>query len=219
MHQDAVGLHRLHRVIDARQFLVFHVDQVDGLARDVLVDGGHRSDRFACVANLAAGEKRLILDRRAEFLIRQVVRGDGRAYARECAGTTDVDGNDARVGVRRPQRLAVQHARQGEVGAIDQFARNLVDQVAAPGRLADVLQRLAGLLPGFEAIHGSVSCSRITDCRERPPANAVPRSPVRLPCAADRSAPPAIPQGPGAGRGAVPGSPRRCPVSRTGCRK
>ena len=85
--QRRVGVERLARVDDRVQRLVVDVDQLQRVARDVLVGRDHGRDLLALEADLVAREHglRVVGDRRhprqPERL--EVLRGDHRGHARE----------------------------------------------------------------------------------------------------------------------------------------
>ena len=91
------------------EHLVVHLDQPRRFLRGLLVHRGHRGDAVAHVADLGAGEIRLVADEPSVADIREVGRGDHRPDARKPLGPLGADGDDARVGVRAQHHLAAEH--------------------------------------------------------------------------------------------------------------
>ena len=112
-----------------RQLLVLDLDQVDCLLRDVLIVGGYGSNAFADEAHAVGREHRDVLDRAAVELGLDIGGGEHGMHAGQRASRGYVDADDARVGVRRVQRLAVKCARQCVVGSVAGLAGDLVDAV------------------------------------------------------------------------------------------
>ena len=117
--QRCVLVESLPRVHDRRQRLVLHVDQLERVARDVLVGRDHERDLLALEADLVTREHRLGVvgdgghPRQAQRL--QVLGGDDGGHTRMGERPAGVDRNDARVRVRAAQDGAVHHARQPDV--------------------------------------------------------------------------------------------------------
>ena len=117
--QRGVLVESLPRVHDRRQRLVLHVDQLERVARDVLVGRDHERDLLTLEADLVAREHRLGVvgdgghPRQPERL--QVLGSDDRGHTRMGERPAGVDRDDARVRVRTPQDGAVHHARQPDV--------------------------------------------------------------------------------------------------------
>lgn len=61
MHFRSVGLHRFDWIEDARQRLVFHLDESERLFRRLPRGGSNRRDGIAKAANLVIGQNRLII--------------------------------------------------------------------------------------------------------------------------------------------------------------
>ena len=149
--QWAARFHRFERIENPGPFLIFDIDQVDSLARDLLAQGRHRSHRLAGVADLLPGEERLVTDSRAES-VRRVVAADRRAHTPQFAGAAEINGNDSGMGIGRSQCLGVEHSRQREVRTIGPPAGDLVDRLAALHRLPNVA-KLLGRPGGRFIIH------------------------------------------------------------------
>ena len=114
-----VGVERAVRVVDDRQRLVLDVDQLERVARGVVVVGDDERDLLALEADLVGGEHGLRVGRQRrhprEPLRLEVLAGDHRADLRVLQRGGGVDRDDPRVRERAAQRGAVQHARQLDV--------------------------------------------------------------------------------------------------------
>ena len=133
------------------QDLVLHVDQAEGAAGGVLVDGRDGGDLVPDEADLVDGERRLVGRPRDHAVARGQVRsGDHRMDPREVLRALRVDRDDARVGVGAAQRLRVQHARQLDVVGVDGRAGRLRVAVDLAVRLADDLELAVG---GLRPVH------------------------------------------------------------------
>jgi hypothetical protein len=99
--------------------------------------GGDGGDRLADVAHHVGGEHRLVVADQAVLHAGHVVGGDHRFDAVDLPGGADVDGHDACVRVRRPQRGAPQAAVGGQVGGELEAALHLGDAVGTRRRRAD----------------------------------------------------------------------------------
>ena len=101
---------------DRLEPLVGHIDERQRLEGDVLVERGHRGDRFADIPHLLHGEGRLVLGRRHDpHLFRHVRAGDDRDDAGMRERPAHVDLPDARMGFGRAQEAAVERARKDDV--------------------------------------------------------------------------------------------------------
>ena len=108
---------RLLRVGDGRQHFVVHPDQGEGLERGVLVDGGHRGDLLADVADLPPSQGVLVpgIGPQAVAVVAEVGAHYDGAHPRHSEGRGAVDPQDLGVGVRAVQDLPNQHPRKGKV--------------------------------------------------------------------------------------------------------
>jgi hypothetical protein len=124
--QRRVGVERAAGVDDRGQRVVLDVDELERVARRVLVRGDDERDLLALEADLVAGEHRLrvVGDRRhprqAERL--EVLRRDDRRDVGVRERARGVDGDDARVRVRAAQDRAVDHAGQADVVQVGALA-------------------------------------------------------------------------------------------------
>ena len=134
-----VVLHGVQHVDGGRQHLVVHLDQLQGLFRNVDVDGGHRGHGMPAVQHLVVRQRvvaqMLHVDRHlaevghAVLGLGHVVRRHHRLDARQGLGLAGIDRADAGVGVRAAQHLAVQHAGQPHVGAVNRPPGHFVGAV------------------------------------------------------------------------------------------
>ncbi len=132
-----VGVHRLERIDDDRQFLVFDLDEVGGVGGDVAIGGDDEGDLLVLEQHLAVGEHHLHVagERRhpGEIDALELLGGEHGDDAGHGLGLRRVDVLDARMGAAGAMKIAVQHARQFEV----------VDVIAAALGEAHVLDALA----------------------------------------------------------------------------
>ena len=117
--QRRIGIERLAGVDDRRQRVVLHVDQLQRIARRVLVGGDHERDLLTLEADLVTGQHRLgvIGDRRhpGQPQRLQVLGGDHRRDLGVGERLRGVDREDPGVGVRAPQHGPVNHPGQPDV--------------------------------------------------------------------------------------------------------
>ena len=132
-----IGVHRLERVDDDRQLLIFDLDEIGGVRRDIAIGGDDEGDLLVLEQNLAVGEHHLHIAGQCrhpgEIDAFQLLGGEHRDDARHGLGLRRVDALDARMGAARAVKIAVQHAGQFDV----------VDIIAAPLREAHVLDALS----------------------------------------------------------------------------
>ena len=86
------------RVEDARQRLVFHLDQVERLLGDLLADGSHAGHRVADVAHPVAAEDVPVVQVQPDQA-GVILAGDHRFDARQGARLADIDALDQRMRV------------------------------------------------------------------------------------------------------------------------
>ena len=96
MHLRRAVLHRLNRIVDRRQRFVFNFDFVERFKGDLFGHGGHCSHAVAGMEHARVGKNRLVLDRRAEGIHRDVLAGDDGHYAGHGRGFARVDLLDQR---------------------------------------------------------------------------------------------------------------------------
>jgi hypothetical protein len=129
LHVGAAG--GLEGVEDRLQHLVLHPDQVERAVGGLLVDGRHGRHRVADVADAVRRERVLVRrpDDDAEG-DRHLGTHHGGVHPGERLRLTGIDGYDAGVRVGRPEDLAVQHPREGDV----------VGVACAPGALGEAVR-------------------------------------------------------------------------------
>jgi hypothetical protein len=135
--------HGLHHLVRDR-------DRLRRQASGLGVVGRHDGDRLAVVADDLRRQHRLVGVLEPEQRpARYVGGGEHGAHAVHHERRGDVDRDDPRRGVRRPQRAAEQHAVGPHVVAEGELARDLGDTVRPASVLAD--QRATGPRPGAGA--------------------------------------------------------------------
>jgi hypothetical protein len=147
------GLHRLVDVGHVRQHFVVDLDQLQGFARRARIHRRDRGDGMALIQRLLARHdvvENVVEPGIAVGVILEVVAGHDRLHAGQLLGLGGVDLPDARVGVRRAQDAANQHAGRGGIGAEPGAARHLVDAVGAQRAAADDLEVALVLLGAVE---------------------------------------------------------------------
>jgi hypothetical protein len=113
-------------------------DGVERAGRRVFVHGRDGGNGIADEAHLVHRQRRLVLRPRDDAVARrQIAAGDRRVHARHRQRLRDVDALDARVRVRAPERLGVQHARQLNVVGVDRLTGRFGQTVGLALRLAD----------------------------------------------------------------------------------
>ena len=145
-------VHRLERIDHERQRLVFDHDLVDAVIGRIAVGGDHEGDFLVLEQHLAVGQHHLHVAGQGrhpgEVDGLQRLGGDDREHARHFQRLVAIDRFDARMGMRRADEIAVQHARQFQV----------VDIVALALREADVFDPLALAAHAFKL---ASRCSRV----------------------------------------------------------
>jgi hypothetical protein len=144
---SAVGARGLHPD-RGRELLVLDPDQRERLLGGAPVDRGDRGDLLPGVAY--------------DSLVTEQV--DGGANAVEGASGREVEGDHARVGVRRPQEQALELSLVAHVGRVDRLPRHLGTRLDARG----------GRIDGVEAAGAGVA-HRGDDPEVRAAAAQVPR--------------------------------------------
>ena len=139
-----IGQHRLERVGDDRQFLVFHLDQFHRVGGDVAVFGHDEGDLLALEQHLAVGQHHLLVARQRRHPVQaqraQVIGGQHGDDAGQRLRGIGVDRLHAGVGIGRAHEIAKQHPRHLDV----------VDVVALALGEAHVLDPLARGAHAFE---------------------------------------------------------------------
>src|SRR5919204_1897149 len=141
---------------DRLEWLVLDPDLLGGTPSLLRVLRCDERDRLAEVADAVGREHRLVGELEPVSLrARDVfVREDG-VDARHLERLAEVDPEDARVGVRAPQRVAPEHSRRGEVARVSELAGDLRDRVDALDALADA----AELEPAGDSAHAREAAS------------------------------------------------------------
>ena len=123
---------------DGGQRLVVHLDGLGGEPGGLGMIGGHQRHRLTGVADDVSGQDRLVGVLDAEDAgATDVVRGQHGPHTADDQGGGDVDGADARVGVRRAQGLAPEHAVGPQVRGEGEGAGGLGDAVGSRNALTD----------------------------------------------------------------------------------
>ncbi len=146
------GERRLNRK-HARKRLVLDHDAIDRRLGQIFALGGDERDRVADAAHLSLGQYALVENRHAitiragDVLVRQH-RMDAR-HGLRCAR---IDSTDERMGVRAPQDLRVQHARQRHVARVDGLAGDFLPRIQPRGRRTDQALRRPGVDGDHDAL-------------------------------------------------------------------
>ena len=140
--ERAIGGDRLVRIEVGGQLLVLDVDQREGRVGGVLVDRRDRGHPVAHVADLVDAQ-RILVRRPGDDAV-----GGGHVPARhhsvhafERLGPGGIDGDDAGVGVRAAQDLAVQHSGEADVVGVAGATGTLGASVDLAHRATDRGQR------------------------------------------------------------------------------
>ena len=133
--QRRVVGHRLVDVDDVRQHLVLDPQESLGLLGDLLGGRGDRGDGVALVEHFLARhdiagdvpeiDRDPLRPDVLELMVGEVGAGDHRLYPRQRRRLRGIDLLDARMGVRRAHHLAVERARQRQIGAVHRPAGDL----------------------------------------------------------------------------------------------
>ena len=129
---------RLLRIQTGRQFLVIDADARQRPDGGVFVHRRHRGNPVTDVAHPLHAQ-RVFVGRPGNDAVsdRHVPPGDDGVHALERERPGGIDGEDAGVGMRAPQNLSVQHARERDVVGVCRLARGLGQAVHLALRLAD----------------------------------------------------------------------------------
>ena len=162
----ASGVHRLERIDHDRQRLVFDLDRVDAVIGGVAVGGDHEGDFLVLEQHLAVGQHHLHVagQRRhpGEVDGLQRLGGDHREHARHLQRLLGVDRLDARMGVRRADEIAMQHARQLQVVDIVALALGEADVLDALALAAHAFEFGFALFPrGSHVVHSAASLNSV----------------------------------------------------------
>ena len=112
------GLHALDHVEDRGQYLVLHIDEAEGLVRDVFAIGRDDRDRRSHLEHFLVEEEARRLGGSEEHVLvlgRQVPAMKDLPHAGELLGLGRVERGDLRVWVLAAQRAHEQHAGHTEV--------------------------------------------------------------------------------------------------------
>ena len=111
-----VRVHRLERIDQRRQFLVFDLDEFRGVGRDVAVVGDDEGDLLVLEQHLAVRQHHLHIARQRrhpmQFQRRQIGGGQHGDHAGQRLCLRGVDALDPGMGIGRAHEVAVQHAGQ-----------------------------------------------------------------------------------------------------------
>ena len=128
MNRFCIRLHRIERIEDDRQRLIFHLDKRSSFRRSFFCRCADRSNFIADHAHLAAAERFLISKFLERFRVsevvsfREILSGQNAFDSRNLQSFREVDGLDQRMCIRAVDQLAVIHARQFDVVGIDGFS-------------------------------------------------------------------------------------------------
>ena len=165
MEHGRLRHHGLKRIEHCRQLLVFDVDQMNRFLRGIGIDGGHRCDIFADVANPILRQYRHIFEHRADKLGIEISCGDDRLYAGQIFRPADIDIDDTRVSIGTAQHLSPQSTGPIMIGGIAQSAADLFRAFHSRQRSANNFTRHRKPLPGStRSSFQTFACSR---CRIR----------------------------------------------------
>ncbi len=130
-----VRRHRFERVDVDRKRLVFHLDQIGGVSRDIAVLRDHKGHFLILEQHFAVGQHHLHVagKRRHPGEVDGLERlgGNHRNDAGYRGSLRRIDLLDAGVSVRRAIKVAVEHSRQLHVVDVTAFALNKTDVLDA----------------------------------------------------------------------------------------
>ncbi len=129
MQDRCIVLKCVERLKHRRQFLIFDLDQVEGLLRDILVVSRDGCHALAKKAHPIVGQDGHILDPPAPQPSAHVSASDDRVYARDLLRRRGVDADDAGVGIGAMQGLAPEGAGKGNIRCVTGVARHLVTPI------------------------------------------------------------------------------------------
>ena len=146
------GPQRLLDVEHRRQDVVVDADRRQRLERLAVAVGDDGDDRLALVADLVDGERRLVVlaevdeaEERVE-VHRHVGAANDAPDARMPLGLARVDAPDARVRMRAPQHLEMQHPLELVVVEEGRGRGDMAEHVLPLRRLADLLEIVVALV-------------------------------------------------------------------------
>ncbi len=129
MNDGCAGFEGVQRGQYWRQYLVFHVDQLQCLLGQLRRIRGHNGHAVANVAHLVIQahlvvglELRVALPARSVFNARQVLIGQHGAHPGQGAGAAGIDLFNIGVGVRAGEQCSVEHALHVHIIGEDGFA-------------------------------------------------------------------------------------------------
>ena len=127
------------RVIDIEgpgQLLVVAINETDGSFSGFFVDGCNCRDNIAHITYLFAGKDLLVLDRKAESLVRHIGSCQNCRDAPYCARPAGVEASNLCVGHGTAKEFGVQHRRQDDIHRIGRASRYGFGAVEARMRLS-----------------------------------------------------------------------------------
>jgi hypothetical protein len=157
-----IGGHGLERIDIDRERLVFHLDQVGGVGRDIAVLGDHERDLLILEQHLAVGEHHLHVARErrhpGEVHGFECLGGQHRDHAGDGGRFRGIDLLDTGVRVGRAGEVAVEHARQLQIVDIVALALDEADVLDALAAAAHALEFLCALgRCGGHVVHSAAS--------------------------------------------------------------
>jgi len=160
-------LHGLGCAEHRGQRFVVDLDEPGGLLGHVRVDGRHRGHGVPAVEHLARGEhvaadvaeRNLALAQidHAIGTLREIAGGHYGFDALQFLGSRDVDAEDAGVGVRAAQNMAMKQARSLEISAVERPSGHLVGAVMTHRPRSDYRVFLAHLVASCMAAASSTA--------------------------------------------------------------
>ena len=134
-------LHRLLRVEDCGQLLVFDLNELGRRRCGLPVLRGNRCHFVSDEPDLVVAQQRHVLDVPARAIVRDVGRGDDREHPRHGERLRSVYGQYASVGVGAADVLRPDRSRRSDVGGIRCRAIDLVDSFYTGDRPPDDSER------------------------------------------------------------------------------
>ena len=124
---DAKGL-LIHGLIgghDGRQLFIFHANQIERIAGNLIGDGRHGCHFFTAKTHDTLGQNRALLVVHAPEVGRRIGTRQHGFDTWQGFGSRGINADNARMRVRAAQNLAVQHARDLDVAGIHGPAQDL----------------------------------------------------------------------------------------------
>ena len=149
------------------QLFVYNLDQLGGAPGGQFVLGGDRRDGLADIADLAAGQHRLVVDKNAEAVFTgDIVACHDTFYPGKGFGSANVDRNDGGVRLRAAQHRHVQHARHDHVAGIFELAGDLAGCIDTADAIADIGGAGIAAVEGGERLGAGDDVAGQFDCIE-----------------------------------------------------